>query len=222
MEKLRLSLLAVIFGSVFFVLGRTILLTPSEGNSTVSPLVFPKAVPLPEWQNLPSSPLAAPIAKMPHFLSGRHYRYIQKGLPLDIEMRYLVNTGGDVKGYIHTYSSMPLSSSQLTLAVRQHSGIGFYSLSAYQHRAYLSTCINAHGGTTVTEVQFTLNQYIYDLRWGRLLTWLLGQGTARDWRCLWAHLSIPINNSSQSDAYQTLETAWFDWYKWWRPRLPKS
>lgn len=215
MEKIRISLLAVIFGSVFFVLVRTIL-APSAGNSTVTPFVFPTALPLPEWQPLESRPLAAPIAKSPHLLSGRHYRYIQKGLPLDIEMRYIVNTGGDVRGFIHTYSSMPLSSSQLLL--RQQSGIGFYSLFTYQQRAYLDTCINPRGGSTVTEFQFTLNQYIYDLRLSRLLTWLLGRETARDWRCLWAHLSIPLKHFSQTDAYQTLETVWVEWYKWWHPR----
>jgi hypothetical protein len=46
MEKLRVSLLAVIFITVFFVLGRTIL-APTVSKSAITPSV-PKAVLLPE------------------------------------------------------------------------------------------------------------------------------------------------------------------------------
>lgn len=220
MEKVRILLLAVIFGSVFFVLFRTIL-APTQGNSTVTPFVFPTAVPLPKWQLSSSYPLANPITSSPKFLSGRHYRYIQNDLTLDIEMRYVVDTQGDVKDFIKNYSSMPPSSGQLELVLLRQERVGFYSLGAYQQRAYLSTCINSRGGSTVTEAQFTQNRYTYDLRLGRLLPWLLGSGTLRDGRCLWANLSIPLKNSLPESAYQTLEKAWESWYQWWRPRFPQ-
>ncbi len=45
MEKVRISLLAVIFISVFFVLGRTIL-APTVSKSAITPSALPKAVPL--------------------------------------------------------------------------------------------------------------------------------------------------------------------------------
>ncbi len=221
MEKLRISLLTVIFGSVFFVLGRSIV-TPTSGNSKVTSFVFPTAVPLPKWQLDASRPLAAPIAESPNYPSGRHYQYIQNDLTLDIEMRYLVNTNGDVKYFIHQYSSMPPPPGQLSQVLRQQEGVGFYNLFAYQQRAYLSTCINSRGGSTVTESQFRLNRYTYDIRFSRLLAWALGQANFVDGRCLWAHLSIPLKNSSQTDAYQTLEKAWFDWYQWWRLHFPQS
>ena len=220
MEKLRLSLLAVIFSSVFFILGRTIL-TPTASSSTFTSFVFPTAVPLPKWQPVASRPLAAPIAD-PNYPSGRIYQYVQNDLPLDIEMRYVVNTNGNVKSFIQQYSSKPPSPGQLSLVLRQQEGVGSYNLFAYQQRAYLSTCINSRGGTTVTDLQFRLNRYTYDIRFDRLLAWFQGRANFVDGRCLWAHLSIPLNNSSPDNAYQTLEKAWEDWYQWWQPRFPQS
>ncbi len=109
-------------------------------------------------------------------------------------MRYMVKTHGNVKSFIEKYYSLPLSSGQPTLVLRQQANTGFYNLFTYQQRAYLSTCINSRGGSTVTAPQFRRNRLIYDMRLGRLFPWLVGQGTIRDRRCLWAHLSVPLKN----------------------------
>lgn len=219
MEKLRISLLTVILSSVFLIFGR-ISLAPIVSNSKITPFVFPTTIPLPGWQPMDSRPMSDSIASSTKYLAARHYQYIQNDLPLDIEMRYLVNTGGNVRYLINYYSSIPPSSGQLSLS-RMHKGIGFYILFAHQQRAYLSSCINSRGGSTVTASQFTQNQYIYDMRLERLLPWLLGQGSIGDKRCLWAHLSTPLKTSAPEDAYRVLETAWFSWYQWWHPRFPK-
>lgn len=221
MKTVRIPLLAVIFSSVFLALGKTILAPTTAKNSTVTPFVFPAAVPLPKWEPKKSSPLAEPIAESSEYLSGRHYRYTQNDLTLDIEMRYMVNTTADVKSFIENYSSMPPSPAKLSLFLRYKEGIGFYNLFAYQQRTYLSTCINSRGGITVTTSQFKLNRDSYDIRLERLLPWLLGRQNTLDMRCLWAHLSIPLKNSSPEDAYRSLETALFSWYQWWQPRFPK-
>jgi hypothetical protein len=47
MEKVRISLLAVIFISVFFILGR-IILVPTVSKSTITHSALPKAILLPE------------------------------------------------------------------------------------------------------------------------------------------------------------------------------
>lgn len=224
MEKIRIALLVAIFGSVFFCLGRVILI-PTAGKVKVTSFVFPTAVPLPEWQLKKSYPLTSSMTENLNYLSGRHYEYVQNGLSLDIEMRYLINTDGDVKSFIQ-YSSMPPSFDRLSPILRQQPGIGFYSLFTDQQRAYLSTCINSRGGSTVTDSQFRQNRYIYDSIYDmrfkdRLIPWLQGRVSIRDMRCLWAHLSIPLKNSSPKDAYKTLETAWFFWYEWWHTRFPQ-
>ena len=220
-EKLRLSLLTIISGSIFCVLAKTIL-APATPNNTVSlfaPFVFPTVVSLPEWQLLNSHLLAAPIPKNLEYAAGRHYQYIQKNQTLDIEMRYMINTSGSVRFFISSILQLP---SQLKLAPRQREGVGFYYLFAHEQRAYLSTCINSRGSSTVTELQFQQNRYLYDMHLSRLLAWLLGKGTFKDRRCLWMHLSTPVKNSTFEDKYKTLEQTWFDLYKWWQPRFPQS
>lgn len=224
MEKIRISFLATIFFSVFLFLGRAIIV-PTASKAKVPPFVFPSTVPLPGWQLNNSHSLTAPIADS-NYLSGRHYLYNQNGQTLDIEIRYVVNTKGDVESFIQNYSPIAGFPSQFLLTLRQQKGIGFYSLFTDKQRAYLSTCINSRGGTTVTVSQFRRNRDIYDNIYSmrfkeRLLPWLQGQGSIRDMRCLWAHLSTSVKDSSPEDAYQTLEKAWFSWYQWWRLRFPQ-
>lgn len=126
MEKLRLGLLAGILGSVILVLVKTIF-APTTGRTTVTPFVFPTVVPLPHWQPVTSRPLPAAGSS---YLTGRQYRYQQHHLPLEIEMRYLINVLPDVKDFIHKYSLVPPSPAQPTMTLRQHSGVGFYYLFA--------------------------------------------------------------------------------------------
>lgn len=141
--------------------------------------------------------------------------------PLNIEMRYEVETDGDVKQFIKNNTAIQFLLDQPLLVVRQQEGVGFYGVFVYQKRAYLDACINSRGGSTFTKEQFSYNRIQYDVQLNRLLPWLLGLQPLRDKRCLWTHLSIPLNQSSPEQAYLILENAWFSWYKWWSSRFPK-
>lgn len=213
-KNFRISLQAVILSGVLLVLGKVILY-PALGSRTFALFVFPSAVPLPGWQPLSNHALVAPAAKHLNYISGRHYQYIQKDLPLDIEMHYLVDTDGDVKKFIKSYTSVA------SAALRHQEEIGFYGLFTYQGKAYLSSCINPHGGSTFTDRQFKQNRNTQDMQPSRLLPWLLGQENFKDERCLWTQLSIPLKHSSPERGYRILESAWFSWYQWWRLRFPK-
>ncbi len=213
-KPLRVPLLALTFSSVVLALANVVLL-PTKDKSTVAPFVFPQRVPLPQWQLSIASPLAKRPRKHPELLAQKHYRYIKKDLFLDIEMRYLTDRDGE--WLFREYSSISSS-----VDVRQREGVGYYGLGVDKQRAYLSACINPQGGSTFTPKQFKQNQYFDDVYPKRLLSWLLGQEDLKNKRCLWAHLSIPLKNSSPEAAYQVLESAWFSWYKWWQPRFPKS
>lgn len=215
--KVRILLLTAIFGCGILTLAKTIV-NPESSDRPVSSFIFPTAIALPGWQFLQSNSLEKPTFDNLQYISGRRYRYIQK-MPLDIEMRYLVNTDGDVKKFLNSYTPIRFSSEQLQL--RQHQKVGFYSLFIYQERAYLSACINSIGGSTVTDRQFRHNRNIYDVPSTRLIFWLLNQVELRDERCLWANLSVPLKQST-TDSYKTLEKAWFSWYQWWEPRFPNS
>ncbi len=215
-KQLRQLLLIGTLTSVCLVLSRSVL-RPAAGDRLATTYVFPPAVPLPGWQLLESHPLAEKTADRPAYVTGRRYRYSHNGLPLDIEMRYL--DGGklsfDIKPFIQQYTPVSLSPGQLL--IRQQQG-GFYGLFTYKERAYLSACMTPQNSSTVTYEQY--NRIIYSVEFSRLLPQLLIHERLLDRRCLWAHLSIPTQQPSES-AYLTLEEAWLAWYQWWSPRFPK-
>jgi cyanosortase A-associated protein len=223
-KHLRTPLLVLTFANVLFIFGKLIL-DPTIGKRKVTPFVFPSVVPLPQWQLVTSHLLQDQTIERPSLpklvLLGRHYRYIQNDLPLDIKMFYEVETNGNVKQLIKDHTDIKFLLNQPLLVLRQHEQLGFYGLFVYQKRAYLDACINSRGGSTFTKEQFSYNRMHYDLTFNRIVLWLLGQQALRDRRCLWTHLSIPLNQSSRESAYAVLEKAWFDWYQWWRPRFPK-
>ncbi|MGI8500632.1 MAG: cyanoexosortase A system-associated protein [Hassallia sp.] len=212
-KQFRIPLLALTFSSVLLVLGKVILL-PSAEKRTLTPFVFPEAVPLPKWQLKASSPLPEPTEEHPELIAQKHYQYIQNDLPLNIEMRYV--TDGNLKQLMRKYTSISSSA-----VVRQHQGVGYYGLLVDRQRAYLSACINPQGGSTFIPQQFNQKQYLYHRPWQRLLPWVIGNKPIEDKRCLWAHLSTPIQNSTPEAAYKKLENAWFSWHQWWQPHFPK-
>ena len=230
-KSTRISFLSVTLFGVLLVLTKSILF-PASSNRTVTAFVFPSVVPLNGWQPLASHPLGtqssttkscrgcvkqAQTNKQVNYLSGRQYQYIQNNLSLNIEMRYVVNTVGDVQEYIKQNTNIP--SAKVT--PRQQTGIGYYNLFTDRGKAYLSTCINPRGGTTVTDRQFKQNRNTYDLQ-SRIVPWLLGQKELKDNRCLWTHISTPLKGTTPDDTYQVLETAFVSWYQWWYPRFPNS
>lgn len=223
-QQHRQIMLALTFVGVFFTLGR-FCYDPTAGNRSVSAFAFPKVVPLAGWQLLESRPLAEPIASehksWEAVLASQKYRYRQNNQQLEIEMRYLASTSGELDGYLKNYTSIQLQNTQLLQNLRQHQAVGFYSVFVHQGLAHLSACINPNGGSTVTSAQFLANRYTYDLQLRRMLPWLLGKESLRDKRCLWAHLSIPSNQVSAETSYSVLEKAWYSWYQWWSPRFPQ-
>ncbi|MBW4573191.1 MAG: cyanoexosortase A system-associated protein [Tolypothrix carrinoi HA7290-LM1] len=212
-KQFRLPLLALTFSGVFLVLGKVILF-PNAEKSTLLPVVFPDAVPLSEWQL--NTKYSQPTLTKEHsnLIAQKHYQYTQKDQSLNIEMRYV--TIFDVNKLIKEYTS--ISSSPV---VRQQDKVGYYGLGVDKGRAYLSACINPQGSSTFTYQQFIQNRSLYDRPTERLLPWLMGKKPIEDKRCLWAHLSITVQNSTPEAAYKKLENAWFSWHQWWQPRFPK-
>lgn len=221
LTKIRIPLLAFLSVGVVLVLAKSILYSPATASKFTS-FSFPETVSLSDWKPVDSKPVEGKSGKKHDtYLGGMHYRYIQNGQPIDIEMRYVANTDGDVKGYLKKYTPIPSSPDKFKPVVRQKKGMGLYNLFAYEGRAYLSACMNPRGDTTVTGEQFKKNRATYDMRVDRVVPWLLGQKELRDNRCMWALLSAPLKNSSPEKAYEALEKAWVSWYQWWQPNFPK-
>jgi cyanosortase A-associated protein len=216
-KPLRIFLLALTFGSVLGVVGKSLLYSSPE-KSLSADFSFPPDIPLTDWQPLESDSLKDKNAS--NLVSARLYRYQhpQNQFSLDIEMRYVIDTDGDIKTMLNKHLNSETYPDKL--AINHQEGIGFYGIATTTERAYLSSCINPYGGSTVTAEQFRNNRNTYDLRVSRLVPWLLGQQELRDFRCLWTLLSIPLEDTTAEQAYPILEKAWVSWYAWWQPRFP--
>ncbi len=211
-KNFRLTLLILTFSSTILLLGKVICF-PVSTKSNLTSFVFPEKIPLPPWQQATTSLILQPAPKKFEVTSQKSYRYIQNQLPIDIEIRYLAN--GDVPFFIKTFTNISTSTS-----VRQRKEIGFYGIGIDRQRAYLSACINPQGNSTFTMEQF--NQNLYNLDSKHILSWLQGRRNLKDRRCLWTHFSMTLDNAAPETAYQTLEDAWFSWYRWWRTQFPDN
>jgi cyanosortase A-associated protein len=223
-DKIRIILLAVTCFGVLCTIGKLIL-DADAASRQVSNFAFPANVLLKDGQIVESQLLTdSAIQEQKKYdatIAGRRYRYRYDSILLDIEMRYIIGTLGNVEEFIKNNTTINLPPSKLFKTVRYQEGIGYYGLFIYQNKAYLSSCINPQGNSTVSTKQFFNNRNIYNIRLNRLLPWLLGEQSFFDRRCLWAHLSTPINDSDYQTTYKVLEKAWFACYLWWNPRFPK-
>ncbi|MBE9049453.1 cyanoexosortase A system-associated protein [Nostocales cyanobacterium LEGE 11386] len=215
-NKIRGSLLALTLSMGILALGR-LLFFPNLGKPNNNIFVFTEEVPLPEWRFNVVPTTKASTNETEELIVHKHYQYVKNDLLLDIEMRYLDNLyNADINSLIQRYLAI-----QSPGMMRQQAGIGYYGLGVHEQRAYLSACINPRGGSTFTHVQFRNNRYLNDLRFDRLIPIVLGQSPFPDRRCLWAHLSMPLKDSSPEATYQVLEKAWVPWYQWWQSRFPQ-
>ncbi|NJL68707.1 MAG: cyanoexosortase A system-associated protein [Microcoleus sp. SM1_3_4] len=214
-KPIRISLLAVTLVGVLLAAGKSILY-PNSGSNTTVEYNFPESVPLADWQMVDSVPLK--IAETSQVKTGRKYRYTKNSISLEVEMRYVLGTNGDVASMMKGHTI--LKSSPGKLAVANIPGVGYHGVLQQQNRLYLSSCINPRGGSTVDAEQFRYNRNTQDLRFDRLVFWLLGKGNIQDQRCLWAQMSVSLDRTTPADANKILETAWVSWHQWWQPRFP--
>lgn len=204
---------------LMLVLGGTLWVMIKEMRSPVSTkqetkAIFSEQVSFAGWQFLQSESLTDPI--------GRIYQYKQGEMHLTIEMRYMTDLSSNEKPFRKYDPTVitPATPRQPLPTMRQQDGIGYYSLSVQDGKAYLRSCINPRGNAAVTYTQFIQNRYTVDLQPSRLFPWLTGQQPLRDYRCFWAYLSVPLKDAPPETVYQVLEKSWPTWYQWWHSNFP--
>ncbi|MEC4984967.1 MAG: cyanoexosortase A system-associated protein [Oscillatoria sp. PMC 1068.18] len=202
-----------------------LLVIPTAGNRQVRQYEFPEQVAFPGWKEVASFTLDESNKKdkkaYEAVLTGRKYQYQQEEQELEIEMRYVVGTLGSDRTYLKLHPELAVKIRDLPFKQQKKTSFGNYLLFEYQDRAHLLSCINPRGNSTINSQQFLRNRNIYDLKLERLLPWLLGQESLRDRRCLWTHLSTPLNSTSTESSYLILETAYISWYEYWSKHFPK-
>lgn len=216
-KGVRLAFLIIIFSSIFATFTKILWSPKQEPVNQFPPLNFPNFIPLSEWEFQGSQTL--PIINSQTIKSAHRYQYQKEKIVLDIEMRYLVNTDAHLPDLIKSHSQTKNFTPRFV--VKSYPSIGYYGLFLDQGRAYLSSCINPRGETTVNHDQSNYNRYHY-LTIDRIIPWLFGRGRIDDRRCLWTQMSFPLDKMSPDVANPLLEKTWVIWYQWWFPRFPNS
>lgn len=231
MQKSRIVILAIIFLGVAGTLGQLIISDPS-GQRRIRPreFTFPTTIEIPNWQSLSSYSIDPDtLSNEAHrrLIAGKVYSYQQGDRSLTIEMIYAIDTNGKVSNFLDDYTSIPPSLALSSQRIERYSDqVGYYLLFQDSERAYLTSCINPRGKSTVTLEQFQQNRYRHDIRVERLWRWFSNSESIRDFRCIWVNLSIPLEKGWSEEtfpatAFSTLENVWFFWHEWWKPRFPQ-
>lgn len=213
----RLLMLAAMACSVTLVAGRLIFY-PAQPKVANRAFAFPEQVGLTNNSNpIQSEPLTFESDMPKFFVSGHRYRYQHDSWPVEVEMRYLIYPNADLMELIQVYLQPQQGVQRDAITIKQSPDLGSYLLYSNQGQAYLSACINPYGTGTVTDQEFKYNRNFYDIRY-RLWPWLKGENL-KDERCLWAHLSTPLEGDLKA-AHLVLEQIWPDWYRWWQAEFP--
>ena len=196
---------------------------PSVGNRAVADYKFPERLKLPVNKVFIQEPnhqgLVTTESKEEIIKAYQHYKYLQDGRELDLDLSYFVGTRGDVATYLHNYTTIDAEVIKAKL-IKQVDGIGYHAFFTDNNRAYLSSCISPHSLSNVTQRQFSQHRYQNDLKWQVALAWLQGKASIRDRRCLWVLLSTPITQGNSQTDYQALERVWQDIYQMWSTNFP--
>ena len=212
-------LLIIQLGIVGLVLGKSLFFPTQKDQKSHKPIVFPAHVPLEKWQQVATNSISDRLVPQSGYfigdnLGGQSYRYVADDRSLEIKMRYLVDTNGDLKSYVKNYTG------NIAPFLHEQANIGSYAMYPYGNQVYLTACINPQGETSITSDRFRNNNLRHSINLRRIFAWLTSQNGIVDSRCLWAYLSMPLNRDSPEDVYPLLKEAWFDWHQWWSQNYP--
>jgi cyanosortase A-associated protein len=131
-----------------------------------------------------------------------------------IDSYYITNrASGDLPGLLKQVNDLTIPATKWK--TKESSGKGYYAIFNHNGQAYLSSCINPQGDTTVDAGQFQRNRNRYNLNPSRFAFYALGLTDLRDKRCLWVTISTPERSGAD------LEKIWLEWLDYWQPRFPK-
>jgi cyanosortase A-associated protein len=210
----------ILVGTIALGVGLTLIqigIKPLAKFPTTVSMSLPTAVSLSGW-NLQSTQSIQPsqsVQKYNRIQTGQRYFYQQEDRQLQVNVRYVVQTEGDV-GQFMAAQNTPPPSERVT---ERRSGHGFYRLSSEQNQATLQTCLTISGETTLTPTQFRQTAYKQALQPQQWLHWLTGQRSLIDRRCLWIQLATPLGQTDVEAAYHTLEQTWETLLPFWRSYL---
>jgi cyanosortase A-associated protein len=207
---LKVIALGVVFTIIY------VAVRPTSSSPSDLRVSLPNHLSLPGWeaQNVQAIEPSRSNSKYNRILAGQRYLYRQGDRSLQIAVRDIVETEGDIGQFIAD-AYEPLVKMPLSFEDRQSSK-GFYRLFTQQNQAYLQSCLNLNGYTTVTPTQFRQNAYVQVLQPQQWFGWLVSKRPLLERRCLWIQISTPVVERNVNLAQTTLEQTWKTLVSSWR------
>lgn len=207
LDRIRLTLMAGLCGISLVTIAKLSVSQPVTVEAQTFP--YPEQITLPSWQ-LKTSETTIVEGKPP----GQRYTLQQGDLTATITAFHQPRSDGNVSRLLVTYTDAKPAT--VYIHPLDDPETGHFGAFVFDNQAHISACLTPNGPSTITEQQFVRNQYRHNLHlWG----WLSGQTELTDSGCLWTLISAPIAPESTPDditkTFQSLETAWVEWYHWW-------
>ncbi|OUC15745.1 MAG: hypothetical protein B0A82_05215 [Alkalinema sp. CACIAM 70d] len=161
---------------------------------------FPEMLQLEQAQNISQKTIAIKSTNTPQYdriLETKQYDYTYQQKSLSVELRYVVDTEGDLGKLIAEQMGLPKEINDTAKMLVNSTGT--YRFFTYQQRTYISTCLTPTGRAVINKKQFEKQQYLHLLEprvWGR---WAIGQGNLLEQRCIWAQISLPVQQVQSSE-----------------------
>ncbi len=195
------------------------IMTPQIGRREIEPLQFPSQITLSDWNQQNNIPLVQNPEtnfQQDRLRSGQQYHYQQQQDQVTVALRFSSPTVGRVEKYIKQTYKQGFEKAYQQGSTKYLSNFGHYRLFTNQDKAYLSTCLTPTGESTVEFSNYVnkANRNVFD--WQTLIPRLLGKQSLRERRCLWVHLSTPLNQDSPETSYRLLESVFQQGYSKWQ------
>ncbi|AFZ35233.1 hypothetical protein Sta7437_1671 [Stanieria cyanosphaera PCC 7437] len=190
-HKARLLILGCCSLSIFITLGIKLLAQSST-------YTFPNKFTSDQWESITTDK----IKSYGKNLQGKRYIPETSVNNLLVEVFYISNNNTSNQELIQKY--LELQTVPKNLTVIENKNLGNYALFTKDKKTILTTCIHPQGKTAFTSQQFAqlANQNLKQ----NLLPWFLGLSDLRDWRCFWVNMSVSLENLTEEEAANILQT----------------
>jgi cyanosortase A-associated protein len=195
------------------------LLFPQVGRRENRVLALPSQLSLDNWEQTASASLVENPETELQFNqvhSGQEYQYQQSKQAVTVALRFISPTHGSINAFLENIYDESLLEAYQGGKTRSVSEVGSYQLFSDGEKAYLSACLVPDGESTATRDRYAQQSdaNVFDLK--TLLPRLVGLRSVRERRCLWVHLSTPLQGESPEAREEVLEEVFKEGYPQWQ------
>ncbi|MFW6296206.1 MAG: hypothetical protein ACOC04_03335, partial [Halothece sp.] len=140
----------------------------------------------------------------------------QEGQNVTVALRFFSPTFGNVENYLRRSYGSSQQEAYREGENRNISSLGNYQVFNDGETAYLTACITPEGKSTVSVSDYVSQTNATVFHPKGILPRLTGERSLRERRCLWVHLSTPLEGESPEAKEDVLEAVFQEGYPQWQ------